>query len=352
MTPAYESYTETTYPSNNSRKYVDGWRRVKGSGHGVKPTDYLIIRDDYEKEEGNPLTPGGVAQIYRNDIWSNEGNTTRIKAYDKLRSQLNRAELGTGIAEAGATIQGINSRCVQLVRGFAALKRGDVKKFSNTFRKPTPPKLRKLPPWKVRRDASGIWLEYWLMWAPTVGDVYNALEVATGDSPAYTIRGSSSYSKHYADEGGDISWLGYANTFDAMIRVGYKANVTISNPNIALLNQFGLVNPMKVFYDLMFLSFVVEWFVNLGQVLSAFTDFAGFDVEAESNLLVKAKGQCHSVTNGNVDYKGVDSSVMFTRALGLVTPELGVRRVRGLSTTRGATAIALLVSMLAPTKRR
>lgn len=58
--------------------------------------------------------------------------------------------------------------------------------------------------------------------------------------------------------------------------------VSISNPNLWLLNRLGLINPATVIWDLIPWSFVVNMFVNVNQMISSITDRVGLDITEQS----------------------------------------------------------------------
>jgi len=58
-------------------------------------------------------------------------------------------------------------------------------------------------------------------------------------------------------------------------RVAMGAEVEVTNPNLRLAQQLGVLNPAVVALDVIPWSFVFGWAVNLQDYLSSFTDFAG-----------------------------------------------------------------------------
>ncbi len=54
--------------------------------------------------------------------------------------------------------------------------------------------------------------------------------------------------------------------------------VTISNPNLYLANNLGLANPAIVVWELIPFSFVVDWFVTVGQFLENGSAWLGLTV--------------------------------------------------------------------------
>jgi hypothetical protein len=53
------------------------------------------------------------------------------------------------------------------------------------------------------------------------------------------------------------------------------ATVDLINPDLQLLQQMGLVNPLSIAWEVVPFSFVVDWFTKFGGVIDATTDFVG-----------------------------------------------------------------------------
>jgi hypothetical protein len=136
------------------------------------------------------------------------------------------------------------------------------------------------------------------------------------------------------------------------------AVVSVSNPNLAIANQMGFVNPLSVAWEAVPFSFVVDWFSNVGQCLSAMTDFVGFNIERSyTTVFVSLTGEYLDVADvpNRWDLSSynlnVNQGVTVTRSTGITGPVLKRTPFKGMSVSRGATAISLLVQQLANLKR-
>lgn len=359
MTPTYSDVYFTSYPDGfRAGQPVTKRYQEKRVMHPfvqelVTPQKYHSRTDTFHSDIPSQPVPGQEAPIWVNQIITDEQNACLIKAYDKLKGSISRAELGVGIAEASESIGLVTKRCIQLARAAVALRKGYLRDVRRILlegvplpRKGFPPDTRVKKMLAAGRPVGSIWLEYWMGWAPLIGDIYASLEVATGPMPPVLIRGTSGFQKPYKGSSGSPQEL-RTWEMDAFIRVGLQADVVITNPNLALLNQFGLANPVSVFIAVVPFSFMLEWFVNLNQVVSSYTDFLGFGLSnQQTTIKCGAEGKASFVLYGTPYYAGTAKHVRFTRTLDITTPKLGFRRVNGLSTTRGATALSLLVSIL------
>lgn len=125
------------------------------------------------------------------------------------------------------------------------------------------------------KKLSDLWLEFWFGWKPMISDIYTACEVFDNFIPWAHLSGAA---KRTLDERSGDSGL-YSEKIRLRGHVGCKVglDVRLVNPNVRLMQQFGILNPAEIVWDAIPWSFVVGWVANVGQWLSSFTDFAGFE---------------------------------------------------------------------------
>lgn len=209
-----------------------------------------------------------------------------------------------------------------------------------------------------KKSFANNWLEYHFGWEPLVKDIGAALHTLTDPFGHKTVKASGHSDKTYTLTGGGV--VPYDNTWRKDFRIStsvrLQARVSVVNPNAFLLSQLGFVNPLSTAWELVPFSFVLDWFGNVGQVLASMTDFVGVQLDDpfQSTLQV---GDEHEVwvygQIGNPPSKWgttlVDvsyQSVFVRRELGIGTPSLRFKWPERVSSTRGATAIALLLQFL------
>lgn len=119
--------------------------------------------------------------------------------------------------------------------------------------------------WRSKTVANG-WLFYSYGVKPLMQDVYNGMDVLQRPFPYHVARASGRMKdavRHvlpFPPYGADI------RSYRTAIRL--RAWVQVKNPNLWLANQLGLVNPASWLLEAIPLSFVVDWFSNLSQVVS------------------------------------------------------------------------------------
>jgi hypothetical protein len=129
----------------------------------------------------------------------------------------------------------------------------------------------------VRRVAGGVpeqWLALQYGWKPLLSDVYGACEelaaFSTGVKPdVYTVKASASteYEAQY-EVGGDGDWIPPVRWVGKGSVSGKGAvSARIGSPTISALSSFGVVNPVQLAWELLPYSFVVDWFLPVGQFI-------------------------------------------------------------------------------------
>lgn len=232
-------------------------------------------------------------------------NDARAAAYSRLMGKaLPKAAMLVNMAQFGQTWGMIASRSLQLVRAFRYLRRGQLDSFAAELFLSPPDVKKKITPKRAKQDASGAWLEFTFGWSPFIADIYNAVDVLQTDFPVDPVNGSARVSGafHHFD--------GYVHNYtDKTVRARCTAKLQVTNPNLLLANQLGLLNPAAVVWDIIPFSFMVDWFLPVGKFISTFNDQAGI------NLL----GQCTTsklLVDNKLLYPGVgESSAYGTRTI-------------------------------------
>lgn len=266
-------------------------------------------------------------------------------AYDRLKGSIgSAASLGAALAEYSQSAQMIIARASQMLTFIRRLRRLDFSGAAAELRLSTIPKGV-----SKRRSFANNYLEFHFGWSPLIGDIYSAVDVLQNPIKSIRPKGTCTLDApdwgYYENGGVGPIWTKRFNTRNK-IRVIMGCEVTINNPNLFLANQLGLANPATVVWEVIPFSFVVDWFVNVGQVLSSGTDFLGLTV-TNGYTTQFSKGQVdtyrYNIYSSPV-YSGRTSDVVFVkRTLGLVAPTLKVRPWKAPHWRRAASAVALLV---------
>lgn len=281
--------------------------------------------------------------------------TVKNRAYEKFIEKVHkeRAEIGTATVEARKSLDMIADRCAWLARSYKLLRKGRFRDFSRSLGVKPLPKHRETR-WSRPQDAAGLWLEYWMGWAPTVADIHNAVKVVMIDRypEDIPVRAGSSTSVTLTQKINDT--LGYDNSYiTGKVSCHITADVRVTNPNLAMAGELGLLNPLSIAWQTIPFSFLVDWFGNIGQVLSSFSDLVGYEVKHASHTF---SGKLEMVRQGiiNAENSPTDATLYcqcsatsspMVRIMGLPSPVLQFRFPEQLSITRAATSISLLVAL-------
>lgn len=287
------------------------------------------------------------------------------KLYGRIQNELryDSATLGTTMLEWRSSYEMIAKRALQLRRLYQKWRRSvsgppitvrrSSKKYRNRWRHKDPASL------DLAKRMSAGWLEYWMGWAPLVGDITNAVKQLDlpGAERKLRVAVRNAYSrddKFYMN--GPFPWYAYSLRFESRSRYGCTAHVEVTNANLFVARNMGLTNPLEWAWEITPWSWMVNWFVNVDQVLSQHSVYHGLAItNVAGTLKSEVNGSCRNTYwsyNGSawvplIDIQGFSGTAFFRRKQwGLPAPELVVDIPLRLSLSRAATAISLLVGQL------
>lgn len=337
---------------------------------GYKQTAPHTIATAYTRRVGfvrEKVVNGALSSWHARDIAfsMNPAYLTNVawlhaRNYDRLKNRMSdRASLGVSLAEVGVSTRMIQQRLLQISRFVRRLKKFDFQGAASALSMPGPPKRV-----STKRKFADNYLEFHFGWAPLVGDIFSAVDVLQSPLNAFKIRVRSQTDEQTYHLSAPIHTTSsniYPNyvRYDAERTVRGKVfasmgvEVAVSNPNLWLANQLGLVNPLLIAYELVPFSFVANWFVNVEQFLSSGTDFLGLTLQnAWTNVTMKGNFEHYLrrwykyTVNGGVYYQSGETrgpGTYSVRTLGLTGPSLQVRPWKNWHWRRTASAAALLV---------
>lgn len=314
---------------------------------------------------GNPRygSYGGPGGVYAQEAVA----YARAKFIDEISD---RSEWLVNLAERKQAVSMISDRAGRMLRFCKALQKYD-RRFGEASKKRYPQSARinavrgilatlgkvvtpkNWHPRQVSRGAASAFLELHFGWEPLVKDIHAAVNVLQCPLKASHIKAKgrgvpiqSSYSS------GVIRHAKVVGTCKGFV----SAQVEVVDPNLWLANSLGLINPATVVWELIPFSFVVDWFVNVGQFLSQFSDTVGLKITNpcygwKTTITHDLKAQEYWYP-----YPGImltSTGVHYRRIVGLPSVNLVTKTYRGISVTRGATAISLLIQQgIQPLARR
>lgn len=233
-----------------------------------------------------------LARYYsgRNPFWIHSAAADQAvtglynECYARLRGKLYKGSASLGVTLGSAKQSGrmINDRFLVLNNKAVAMSARLGKLPVKTILKARDAKrFRELP-----KAFANAYLEIIFGWVPLMKDIHAAGHALASIKPDYQVvkakaSGPFRASKKTAD----------GNTeFNGSVAVTLALGVSVSNPNAWMLERLGLLNPGAVAWDLVPWSFVVNMFVNTGQLMNSLTDFTGLTFDSDGTFTKSIRG--------------------------------------------------------------
>jgi len=185
------------------------------------------------------------------------------KVIKKLKDR--KASIGEDLAEAGKTYHSLTTEIGNLARALYAVKHGNIREA-----------VRRISDGRgiVRRGAD-LFLQYKYGWKPIMSDIYGMTELLKEQCKPAMLMTASARTKPVNSR--LLPKAGFDRKGSVDIR-GRLALTGMVNPNQARLpDRIGLSNPLSLAWELVPYSFVVDWFIPIGDILDAMTPPLGLD---------------------------------------------------------------------------
>lgn len=206
-----------------------------------------------------------------------------LKARSRLAENVNKMSINLGVAfaERKQTASLIANTTYRIAHAAAALKRGhlgDVYGLLGLTRVPSQRELDRLVRTKPDLRVSNYWLELQFGWKPLLQDIHGGAELLakhvvgnvylTQAKGSATVRQTKLLKRYpYPFEG----WI-YSKS-----RVRYLIDYHLDSYGKAALSATGISNPLTVAWEILPYSFVVDWFLPVGNFLETLYAFDGFE---------------------------------------------------------------------------
>lgn len=314
--------------------------------------------DDFDRDTGLPKyvletsSPTSWAfptlDLYPGDQFMNLVGNADSEAITKVRNKLRdgKVQNGAGIGQARQTANELAKSARQLLSAYKAAKSGD---WGSVARHLGVTKRDVLS----GRSLSERWLEYIYGWLPLMGDIHDNYQLLTRQvkqkDSVFTVTANVSfnYARVATEHNQDYSkhW-----TCTSKSRAQYK--VRLNNGFLEGLDTAGVLNPLSIAWELVPFTFVVDWFVPIGNVLESLTATAGLtflDGFWSSTQECKFYAELKGVENRKLLQKGGLEVVNFNFHRNLLNdfalPQL-YGKTNPFSTTHTLSALALLRQLL------
>jgi hypothetical protein len=316
---------------------------------------YVFGRSVHSTQSGTTIT-----KTTDFDLWNDAEAVKKLthcsnKAYEQLKAALGpSAGWAENIAQIGKTRSMIIQRAVQLASVASSVRKGRFGDAARMLRTPVPSGVSN------RKAAAQNFLEFEYGWKPLAKDLVDSVERLNsfpdvlvplrGKAQDHISRVSSTRSS-----GSGFS-SSSSTTVSGVVGVQMGAMARITNPNLFLANQLGVID-FALPWKLIPFSFVVDWFVNVEQVISSVSDWYGVQLLTPYTTRY-AQGSRRYVANQSfwTPSTGVvyafsstsqsQTSVHMRRDPAISMPALTVKPFKGFSIERAAQAVSLVLSVL------
>lgn len=209
------------------------------------------------------------------------------KCYNRLRDKIwndSQVLIAVDTAERNKTLSMIAKNFLKLADAARALKRGRYKTAASILaldRVPTAVRRqkrrrKKKGSWgrpevaRPMKDLAALWLEYRYGWLPLYYSIHGLMQdLDLPPDPFWMESRARVYPK--------LDWneTYFQHSYECWVRGHAKAKVKVTNPSLATLQRYGLLNPALVAWELVPFSFVLDWVLPIGSYLENLTAFSG-----------------------------------------------------------------------------
>lgn len=268
-----------------------------------------------------------------------------------------KVNLGNVLGERKQTSKMILGTAQRIGNSLRALRKGNFRNAATALG--LQPKGRrngvKLPS-NYSKALADEWLALQFGWKPLLNDVYDAAEDLarlTNEPRRFYVTASKTFAWNVSSTPGDWQGVPYKRTDQGTYTRKYVYIFSYRNEILADLSRFGITNPASVAWELTPWSFVVDWFIPIGNFIDTWDATAGFVFEKGcvttfQKSRVSAASNATAYVNGNtwatVNARGSVSRVSCVRGALSAFPSPVIPRLGDftLSLTRGTTITALL----------
>lgn len=205
------------------------------------------------------------------------------RLFDRLKDS--KVNLAQAFAERKQTVSLLSSSVNRLASAALAIRRGNLKHALNLFGQPYNGKLLKREIKPSRDNLANYWLEYSFGWRPLLGDIYGSAELIADTfirSPKTSVSATGSCTRRESDYvlGQAYVGTGSKDNFEHAISIServvrYVIEFEVDSYTQQTLSATGITDPATLAWELVPYSFVVDWFLPVGDYLSALSATRG-----------------------------------------------------------------------------
>jgi hypothetical protein len=240
------------------------------------------------------------------------GNIALSKLVSSLQDIRTQWNMCVSLGEAKETAVHLARTASRLFHGFNSFRKGDIVGAYKHLagRKPVPVRKerthrrlkRRAKDGSLQDDVSSGWMEFSYAWMPLISDIDSAARYIAEKQIKSRFSVYQVSRKHAmeldqkkvltSDYGINSYDLTHYNHFECNVKLSYEVV-----PNFLwtanTLDELGFKDPASLVWELLPLSFVVDWFINVGQVLESLHELKHWEVKRgiKSTKIVNKMGR-------------------------------------------------------------
>lgn len=327
-------------PANKVSPLIDGWRKPTS----WVMTDHLYDRTcvgtySYVHSSGTPVVMWGRLPFGINKLVTEAPlalpprlrGQCEIQALNKMRE--NAVNLGVAFGERREAASMIRDRAVTMVRAVRELRKGNLRSFRQALGL-RPGAARNATSRRQAAEIAGqvpqLWLEHQYGWKPLLNDVHTAIDRYADNnyrdptrlyaSVKNRLKMNQESFRKFVIQDGIVAEVVDEVSHEGFVRIDYKPDEYYSH--LKGPEEWGILNPLVVAWELVPFSFVADWFIPVGDWLSAVTAAAPYSFKDgsfswfrkfKSELVVKVVGDAPHAKNQLVDARAGASGTSLIR---------------------------------------
>lgn len=191
----------------------------------------------------------------------------------RLRSRIKDAKANAAIAlaERKQTLSLVSSSIGTILKTYRSFRGGTI--FANIIRGVQTPRTVK------EKELANRWLEYSFGWKPLMADIYGFTEeINQSLREGFPRYEATSQTVRKGSNSATIGRFGTSfHSFEETVSMRVKARYQVKNAAVKRLSQLGITNPLEVAWELVPFSFVIDWFIPVGDFISSLDALVGVD---------------------------------------------------------------------------
>lgn len=228
---------------------------------------------------------------YESGTLESANREAKSRALADIKSQ--KVNVAQFFAERRQTINLIADSATKIAGFLSRLKKGDIigagKALGSRPSRRIRRNYRELRTQSVRDATADAWLAMQYGWKPLLSDVYGAVDLLverTSDIQRFMAKSKAVRSeKRVTLQKAESTFMRWRITQNTKITVKYTFMFNVEQAILAGQGRMGLTNPLQLAWELVPYSFVVDWFLPIGNALSSLDATIGLKFQTGSKVV-------------------------------------------------------------------